>query len=142
MWFKSLAEFFKFWCSIFSQVQERVAWALGSLVVDHTRCGIVHFFAQELVVCRCFVVNIDFNAQQRFWNPTFCYLNVFIWIAREQSVHIIIGFWLNTEIFFPYYYMANPVLGKSLCSDWFFLGQDFAVRTVPMETVQSVYFCF
>ena len=36
--------------------------------------------------------------------------------------------------------MANPVFGKSLCSDWFFLGQDFAVRT--METVQSVYFCF
>ena len=24
--------------------------------------------------------------------------------------------------------MANPVLGKSLSSDWFFLGQDFAVR--------------
>ena len=39
-------------------------------------------------------------------------------------------------------YMANPVLGKSLCSDWFFLGQDFAVRTVSMETVQYVYFCF
>ena len=38
------------------------------------------------------------------------------------------------------YYMAHPVLGKSLCSDWFFLGQDFAVRTVSMETVQSVYF--
>ena len=38
--------------------------------------------------------------------------------------------------------MANIVLGKSLCSDWFFLGQDFAVRTVSMETVQSVYFCF
>ena len=38
--------------------------------------------------------------------------------------------------------MANPVLGKSLCSDWFFLGQDFAVQTVSMETVQSVYFCF
>ena len=38
--------------------------------------------------------------------------------------------------------MANPVLGKSLCSDWLFLGQDFAVRTVSMETVQSVYFCF
>ena len=26
--------------------------------------------------------------------------------------------------------MANPVLGKSLCSDWFFLDQDFAVRTM------------
>ena len=38
--------------------------------------------------------------------------------------------------------MANPVLGKSLCSDWFFLGQDFAVRTVSKETIQSVYFCF
>ena len=38
------------------------------------------------------------------------------------------------------YYMANPVLGKSLCSDWFFFGQDFAVRTVSMETVQSAYF--
>ena len=35
-----------------------------------------------------------------------------------------------------YYYMANPVLGKSLYSHWFFLGQ------VSMETVQSVYFCF
>ena len=41
-----------------------------------------------------------------------------------------------------FYYMANPVLGESLCSDWFFLGQDFAVRTVSTETVQSVYFCF
>ena len=40
------------------------------------------------------------------------------------------------------YYIANPVLGKSLCSDWFFLGQDFAVRTVSMETVQPVYFSF
>ena len=38
--------------------------------------------------------------------------------------------------------MANPVLGKSLCSDWFFLGQDFAVRTISIETVQSVYFFF
>ena len=38
--------------------------------------------------------------------------------------------------------MTNPVLGKSLHSDWFFLGQDFAVRTVSMETVQSVFFCF
>ena len=37
----------------------------------------------------------------------------------------------------PTYYMAKPVLGKSLRSDWFFLGQDFAVRTVSMETVQS-----
>jgi len=40
------------------------------------------------------------------------------------------------------YYMANPVLGKSLSSDWFFLSQDFAVRTVSMEMVQSAYFCF
>ena len=38
--------------------------------------------------------------------------------------------------------MAKPVLGKSLCSDWFFLGQDFAIRTVSMETVKPVYFCF
>ena len=38
--------------------------------------------------------------------------------------------------------MTNPVLGKSLWSDWFFLGLDFAVRTVSMETVQSMYFCF
>ena len=32
------------------------------------------------------------------------------------------------------YYMAKPVLGKSLCSDWFFLGQDFAVWTVSGPT--------
>ena len=41
-----------------------------------------------------------------------------------------------------YYYMANPILGKSLCCDWFFLIQDFAGQTISMETVQSVYFCF
>jgi len=40
------------------------------------------------------------------------------------------------------YYMANSVFGKSLGSDWFFLGQDFAVRTISMETVQPVYFYF
>ena len=38
------------------------------------------------------------------------------------------------------YNMANPVLGKSLCSDWFFLGQDFAVRTVSMETIRVFLF--
>ena len=38
--------------------------------------------------------------------------------------------------------MAKPVLGKSVRSDWFLLGRDFAVRTVSMETVQAVYFCF
>ena len=38
--------------------------------------------------------------------------------------------------------MTNPFLGKSLCSDWFFLGQEFAVRTVSMETVQPMHFCF
>ena len=32
--------------------------------------------------------------------------------------------------------MAKPVLGKSVFSDWFFLGQD---RTVFMK---AVYFCF
>ena len=35
--------------------------------------------------------------------------------------------------------MAKPVLDKSVRSDWFFLGRDFAVRTV---SVQAVYFCF
>ena len=38
--------------------------------------------------------------------------------------------------------MAKPVLGKSVRSDWFLLGRDFAVRTLSMETVQAVYFCF
>ena len=40
------------------------------------------------------------------------------------------------------YYMTKPVLGKSMHSDWFLLGRDFAVRTVSMEMVQDVYFCF
>ena len=38
--------------------------------------------------------------------------------------------------------MAKPVLGKSVRSDWFLLGRDFARRTVSMETVQERYFCF
>ena len=33
--------------------------------------------------------------------------------------------------------MAKPVLGKSMRSDWFFLGRDFAVRTVSMKTVEG-----
>ena len=41
-----------------------------------------------------------------------------------------------------FYYMAKPDLGKSQRSDWFFLGRDFAVRTVSVETVQAVYFFF
>ena len=64
-------------------------------------------------------------------------------LLSETECHIINN--LLTELarlVSGYYYMANPVLGKSLCSDWFFLSQDFAVRTVSMETVQPVYFCF
>ena len=38
--------------------------------------------------------------------------------------------------------MAKPVLGKSVRSDWFLLGLDFAVRTLSMETVRDVYFTF
>ena len=34
--------------------------------------------------------------------------------------------------------MAKLVLSKTMHSDWFFLGQDFAVR----NAVQAVYFCF
>ena len=41
-----------------------------------------------------------------------------------------------------HYYMAKPVLGKCQRSDCFFLGRDFAVRTISVETVQAVYFCF
>ena len=55
----------------------------------------------------------------------------FIWFLRGPPVQNIL-----------LYYMANPVLGKALCFNLFFLGLDFAVRTVSMETVQSVYFCF
>ena len=36
--------------------------------------------------------------------------------------------------------MAKPVFGKSVRSDWFFLGRNFAVRAVSMEKVKNVYF--
>ena len=78
------------------------------------------------------------------------------WVQYVHFIHVLVGIWqisstvlleeitiINGGVFvIPFYYMANPVLGKSLCSDLFFLGQDFAVRTVSMKTVQSVYFCF
>ena len=38
--------------------------------------------------------------------------------------------------------MAKPVLGKSVRFYWFLLGRDFAERTVCMETIQAVYYCF
>ena len=55
------------------------------------------------------------------------------WVAHEST---------GTSLFTcsTYFYCrANPVFCKSLCSDWFFLSQDFAVRTV---SIQSAYFCF
>ena len=48
----------------------------------------------------------------------------------------------KTRLIRGIYYMAKPVLGKSVRSDWFLLGRDFARRTVSMETVQERYFCF
>ena len=33
------------------------------------------------------------------------------------------------------YYMAKPVLSKSVRSDWFFLGRDFAVQTNGLSRV-------
>ena len=41
-----------------------------------------------------------------------------------------------------YYYMAKPVLGKSERSDWYFLGPDFAVRTVAVESSPIIVFLF
>ena len=46
---------------------------------------------------------------------------------RQINVEYIIIF-ITLSATMVLYYMANPVLGKSLCSDWFFLGQDFAIR--------------
>jgi len=45
------------------------------------------------------------------------------------------GLWCEELIWeiINYYYMANPILGKSLCSDWFFLSQDFAARTISIK---------
>ena len=42
------------------------------------------------------------------------------------------------------YYMARWSWGKSVHSDWFFLGRDFAIRTITMEMVISsdIFFCF
>jgi len=45
-------------------------------------------------------------------------------------------------IYIHIYYMTNPALGKSLCSDWFFLGQDFAVRAITIKRSNPVYFSF
>ena len=50
------------------------------------------------------------------------------------------GFYFLVYLSIGYYQIL--LYGKSPCSDWLFLGQDFTVRTVSMETVQSVYFCF
>ena len=47
-----------------------------------------------------------------------------------------------TATYFVLLYLFIIGQTQSLCSHWFFRGQDFAVRTVSMETVQFVYFCF
>ena len=52
------------------------------------------------------------------------------------------SFWPHSRLNVLFYYMAKPVLGKSQHFDWFFLSLDFAVRTISVEKVQAVYFCF
>ena len=95
------------------------------------------------------VVIINKTKRQSFQNTEYhCFVVVFFQIYK--LLLFMSNAWVLMECYnkktkgtsILYYYMANPVLGESLCSDWFFLGQDFAVRTVSMETVQSVYFCF
>ena len=56
-----------------------------------------------------------------------------------------LNLWFYFFLKLPRYIRKNKFIiwqTQSLCSHWFFLGQDFAARTVSMETVQSVYFCF
>ena len=77
-----------------------------------------------------------FKISARFLGLALCFFfNIYFYLFTIQTPTLLM---LLTIL----YYMADPVLGKSLCSDWFFLGQDFAVRAVSVETVQSVYFCF
>ena len=45
-----------------------------------------------------------------------------------------------TCLFFLYLHIFIIWQGKSEHSDWFFLGQDFAIRTVTVETVISCVF--
>ena len=44
-----------------------------------------------------------------------------------------------TYLFFPAIIHIIIWQGKSECSDWFFFGRDFTIRTVSTETVQAVY---
>ena len=52
----------------------------------------------------------------------------------------------NKTVYFKYLYAIVTIFiwqGKYKRSDWFFLGQDFAIRTVSVETVISgVFFVF
>ena len=86
----------------------------------------------------CMTVATEYRGKRRFLMKVLLVHNL---MRKARTVKSLKQATINNSII-HYYYMANPVLGKSLCSDWFFLGQDFAVRTVFMETVQSVYFCF
>ena len=67
-----------------------------------------------------------------FWFPTsflFVFLPVLV-VVETIHKHIAI---MNIIIW----------QGKSQCSDWFFLGQDFAIHTISMKTVIScVFFVF
>ena len=85
-------------------------------------------------------VHAIFLYKNRFLHAQ-AYFSAETYFSADLRLNIFMTF-LRFSFFILFYYMANPVLGKSLCSDWFFLGQDFAVRTVSMETAQSVYFCF
>ena len=46
------------------------------------------------------------------------------------TISLYLEFYIVFFVNYFSYHMAKPVLRKSLCSDWFFLGQDFAVRTI------------
>ena len=109
------------------------------------------------VIWRSMSVDANFINESSCLNRSIC-LSYSQWEADNSLLHVLVGqpghqwnYHLSTKVLqnpitlgynTELYYMANPVFGKSPCSDWFFLGQDFAVRTVSVETIQPVYFCF
>ena len=49
---------------------------------------------------------------------------------------------VSYHLFRSFYYMARQSWGKSERCDWFFLGRDFAIRTVSIDAVISRVFFF
>ena len=79
-------------------------------------------------------MNFIFSWQKQYFTHSLRSFVKYCFATRKYNSY------LRPTVQYPLFIIWQDSRGKSERSDWFFLGRDFAIRTVSMETVQCYVF--